>query len=149
MCFKIIDFTYYTITVTRVQGNLVKYLKSRPCDVTLMSSPPHRYHVPIIQITVTGVQGNLVKYLNGAGHFSSLHRAFMCITPIYVIYNLSLDEACMFVNLDSLPLYHQRAFSPLGPTASWPSHRALMIYMFVVVIFDALAQASNIRIERR
>ena len=45
--------------------------------------------------------------------------------------------------------YDQRAFSPLDPTAVWHSHLALAIYMFVVVNFDALAQASNIRIERR
>ena len=45
--------------------------------------------------------------------------------------------------------YDQRAFSPLGPTVSWLSHLALAIYMFVVVNFDALAQASDIQIERR
>ena len=45
--------------------------------------------------------------------------------------------------------YDQRAFSPLDPTAVWHSHLALAIYMFVVVNFDALAQASDIRIERR
>ena len=37
----------------------------------------------------------------------------------------------------------------LDLTASWLSHLALAIYMFVVVNFDALAQASDIRIERR
>ena len=45
--------------------------------------------------------------------------------------------------------YDQRAFSPLDPTAVWHSHLALAIYMFVVVNLDALAQASDIRIERR
>ena len=45
--------------------------------------------------------------------------------------------------------YDQRAFSPLGPIVSWLSHLALAIYIFVVVNFDALAQASDIRIERR
>ena len=45
--------------------------------------------------------------------------------------------------------YDQRAFSPLGPTVSWLSHLALAIYIFVVVNFDALAQASDIQIERR
>ena len=46
--------------------------------------------------------------------------------------------------------YDQQAFSPLDLTASWLSHLALAIYMFVVVVnFDALAQASDIRIERR
>ena len=53
-------------------------------------------------------------------------------------------------NLNSTALPHdQRAFSPLDPTAVWHSHLALAIYMFVVVNFDALAQASDIRIERR
>ena len=45
--------------------------------------------------------------------------------------------------------YDQQAFSPLDLTACWLSHLALAIYMFVVVNFDALAQASDIRIERR
>ena len=45
--------------------------------------------------------------------------------------------------------YDQRAFSPLDPTISWLSHLALAIYIFVVVHFDALAQASDIQIERR
>ena len=45
--------------------------------------------------------------------------------------------------------YDQQAFSPLDHTASWLSHLALAIYMFVVVNFDALAQASDIRIEKR
>ena len=44
--------------------------------------------------------------------------------------------------------FNQRAFSPLDPIAVWHSHLALAIYMFVVVNFDALAQASDIRIER-
>ena len=35
------------------------------------------------------------------------------------------------------------------PQPFWHSHLALAIYMFVVVNFDALAQASDIRIERR
>ena len=45
--------------------------------------------------------------------------------------------------------YDQQAFSPLDLTANWLSHLALAICMFVVVNFDALAQASDIRIERR
>ena len=45
--------------------------------------------------------------------------------------------------------YDQRAFSPLDPTVSWLSHLALAIYIFVVVNFDALAQASDTQIERR
>ena len=50
-------------------------------------------------------------------------------------------------NLTACP-YDQQAFSPLIPTASWLSHLALVIYMFVVVNFDALTQASNIQIEK-
>ena len=45
--------------------------------------------------------------------------------------------------------YDQQAFSPPDPTAIWHSHLALAIYIFVVVDFDALAQASDFRIERR
>ena len=45
--------------------------------------------------------------------------------------------------------YDQWAFSPLDPTAVWHSHLALAIYMFIVVNFDALAQASDFRSERR
>ena len=45
--------------------------------------------------------------------------------------------------------YDQRAFSPLGPIVSWLLHLALAIYIFVVVNFDALAQASDIQIQRR
>ena len=53
-------------------------------------------------------------------------------------------------NLDSTARpYDQRAFSPLDPTVSWLLHLALAIYIFVVVNFDALAQASDIQIERR
>ena len=45
--------------------------------------------------------------------------------------------------------YDQRAFSSLDPTVSWLSHLAQAIYIFVIVNFDALAQASDIQIERR
>ena len=45
--------------------------------------------------------------------------------------------------------YDQQAFSPPDPTAIWHSHLALAIYIFVVVNFDALAQANDFRIERR
>ena len=45
--------------------------------------------------------------------------------------------------------YDPRAFSPLDPTAVWHSRLALAISMFLVVNFDALAQASDIQIERR
>ena len=45
--------------------------------------------------------------------------------------------------------YDQQAFRPPDLTAIWHSHLALAIYIFVVVNFDALAQASDFRIERR
>ena len=55
-----------------------------------------------------------------------------------------------YKNLNSTACpYNQRAFSPLDPTPVWHTHLALAIYMFVVVNFDALAQANDIRIERR
>ena len=41
------------------------------------------------------------------------------------------------------------AFSPLDFIADWLSHLGLAIYIFVVVNVDALAQASDFRIERR
>ena len=44
--------------------------------------------------------------------------------------------------------YDEWAFSRLNFTANWLSQLALAIYMFVVN-FDALAQASDFRIERR
>ena len=48
-----------------------------------------------------------------------------------------------------LKTWTQRSFSPLKPTASWLSHPALAICIFVVVNSDTLAQARDIRIERR
>ena len=52
-------------------------------------------------------------------------------------------------NLNSIARpYDQPAFSPLDST-SWLSHLALVIYMFVVVNFDALEHASNFQIKRR
>ena len=42
--------------------------------------------------------------------------------------------------------YDQQAFSPPDPTAIWHSHLALAIYILVVVNFDALAQANDIRV---
>ena len=44
--------------------------------------------------------------------------------------------------------YDQQAFSPPDTTAVWHSHLALAIYIFGVN-FNALAQASYFRIERR
>ena len=55
------------------------------------------------------------------------------------------DQAKKNLNSTARP-YDQQAFSPLDLTASWLLHLALAIYMFVVVNFDALAQASDIRI---
>ena len=48
-----------------------------------------------------------------------------------------------------VPMISEHSGSPLGPTVSWLSHLALAIYIFVVVNFDALAQASDVQIERR
>ena len=45
--------------------------------------------------------------------------------------------------------FEQQAFSPPDPTAIWHSLLALKIYIFVVVNFDAQAQASDFRIERK
>ena len=39
--------------------------------------------------------------------------------------------------------YDQQAFSPPDPTAIWHSHLAMAIYIFLVVNFVALAQASD------
>ena len=58
------------------------------------------------------------------------------------------DQAKKNLNSAARP-YDQRAFCPLDPTVSWLSHLALAIYIFGVVNFDALAQASDIQIERR
>ena len=53
-------------------------------------------------------------------------------------------------NLNSIARpFDEWAFSPLNFTAIWLSHLALAIYMFVVVNFDSVTQASDIRIERR
>ena len=60
----------------------------------------------------------------------------------------AIEDQAKNLNSTARP-YDQRAFSPLDPTAVWHSHLALAIYMFVVLNFDALAQASDIRIERR
>ena len=60
----------------------------------------------------------------------------------------AIEDQAKNLNSTARP-YDQRAFSPLDPTVSWFSHLALAIYMFVVVNFDALAQASDIQIKRR
>ena len=60
----------------------------------------------------------------------------------------AIEDQTKNLNSTACP-YDQRAFSPLDPTVSWLSHLALAIYIFVVVNFDALAQASDIQIERR
>ena len=60
----------------------------------------------------------------------------------------AIEDQAKNLNSTARP-YDQRAFSPLEPTVSWLSHLALAIYIFVVVNFDVLAQASDIQIERR
>ena len=60
----------------------------------------------------------------------------------------AIEDQTKNLNSTARP-YDQRAFSPLDPTVSWLSHLALAKYISVVVNFDALAQASDIRIERR
>ena len=60
----------------------------------------------------------------------------------------AIEDQAKNLNSTARP-YDQQAFSPLDLTASWLSHLALVVYMFVVVNFDALAQASDIRIEMR
>ena len=57
------------------------------------------------------------------------------------------DQAKNFIS--TARPYDQRALSPLDPTAVWHWHLALAIYVFIVVNFDAVAQASDFRIERR
>ena len=58
------------------------------------------------------------------------------------------DQAKKNLNSTAHP-YDQQALSPPDPTAIWHSHLAMAIYIFVVVNVDALAQASDFRIERR
>ena len=60
----------------------------------------------------------------------------------------AIEDQAKNLNSTARP-YDQQAFSPPDPTAIWHSHLALVIYIFVVVNFDALAQASDFRIERR
>ena len=60
----------------------------------------------------------------------------------------AIEDQAKNLNSTARPYDHQ-AFSPSDPTAIWHSHLALAIYIFVFVNFDALAQASDFRIERR
>ena len=60
----------------------------------------------------------------------------------------AIEDQAKNLNSTARP-YDQRAFSPLDPTVSWISHLCLAIFIFVVVNFEALAQASDIQIERR
>ena len=48
----------------------------------------------------------------------------------------AIEDQAKNLNSTARP-YDQQAFSPLDLTASWLSHLALAIYMFVVVNFDA------------
>ena len=59
--------------------------------------------------------------------------------------NWAIEDQAKSLNSTARP-YDEWAFSPVDFTAVWLSHLALAIYMFVVVNFDALAQASDIRI---
>ena len=60
----------------------------------------------------------------------------------------AIEDQAKNLNSTARP-YDEWGFSPLDFTANWLSHLALAICMFVVVNFDALAQASDIWIERR
>ena len=60
----------------------------------------------------------------------------------------AIEDQAKNLNSAARP-YDQQAFSPPDPTAIWHSHLALAICIFVAVIFDALAQAGDFRIERR
>ena len=60
----------------------------------------------------------------------------------------AMEDQAKNLNSTARP-YDQRAFSPLDPTPNWLLHLSLAIYIFFVVNFDALAQASDIQIERR
>ena len=60
----------------------------------------------------------------------------------------AIEDQIKNLNSTARP-YDQQAFSPFDLTASWLSHMAFVIYMFVVVNFDALAQANDIRIDMR
>ena len=60
----------------------------------------------------------------------------------------AIEDQAKNLNSTARP-YDQRTCSPPDPTAIWHSHLALAIYMLVFVNFDALAQASYFRIERR
>ena len=85
----------------------------------------------------------------------SMHDLFMYISwmndfwfLISLTNRLSYRGSSRNLNSTARP-YDQQAFSPPDPTAIWHLHLALAIYIFVVVNFDALAQASEFRIERR
>ena len=60
----------------------------------------------------------------------------------------TIEDQAKNLNSTARP-YDQWVLSPQEPTVSWLSHLTLAIYIFVVVNFDALAQASDIQIERR
>ena len=60
----------------------------------------------------------------------------------------AIEDQAKKLELDSLSLW-SASIQPTWPTAIWHSHLALAIYIFVVVNFDALAQANDFRIERR
>ena len=59
-----------------------------------------------------------------------------------------IENQAKSLNSTACP-YHQWSFSALDPTTGLLSHQVLAIYMPVAVNSDALAQASDFRIERR
>ena len=81
-------------------------------------------------------------------HQGLRHQIFSRLNARWQIDWAIEDQAKKNLNSTAHP-YDQQAFSPPDPTAIWHSHMALAIYIFVVVNFDALAQASDFRIERR
>ena len=62
--------------------------------------------------------------------------------------NWAIEDQAKNLNSTARP-YDQQAFSPLDLSASWLSHLTLAIFMFFVVNSEALAQASDIQIERK
>ena len=62
--------------------------------------------------------------------------------------NWAIEDQAKNLNSTARP-YDQQAFSPFHLTDDGLSQLALAEYMFVAINFDAVAQASDIRMERR
>ena len=60
----------------------------------------------------------------------------------------AIEDQAKNLELDSPSLW-SASIQPTRPPAVWHLHLALAIYMFVVVNFDALAQAIDLQIQRR